>query len=170
LSAAYSKYTEFLETRAGSKLGAAVGQRLGLAESARKAGVQHLRQAAEIHTALAGINIALLRREHTTWTEERQSDNANEAVLDSKLSAHAQQIERYRQLATKRDELVARSNELEAAITSAYMSDAGRAVLSLDKSINNPATRLSSVVAAAEAAETSMKEFLQSVQEETSNV
>lgn len=170
LSDAYSKYTEFLETRAGSKLGAAVGQRLGLAESARKAGVQHLRQGAEIHTALAGINIDLLRREYAAWTEERNRDGANEAVLESKLSAHRQQIDRFDELAAKRDELVARSNELEAAITSAYMSDAGRSDLSLDKSINNPATRLSSVVAAAEAAETGMKEFLQSVHRETNNV
>lgn len=167
LSDAYSKYTEFLETRAGAKLGTAVGQRLGLAESARKAGVAHLRQAAEIHTALAGIGIDMLQKEHAEWTAEQASGAS--AVLEQKIRAHEQQINRYQQLAAKRDQLIAESNELEAALKTAYMSDAGRSDLSLDESNDNPATRLSHVVAAAEAAESDMREFLRSVRQETSN-
>ncbi|MFK5924098.1 MAG: hypothetical protein QM496_18120 [Verrucomicrobiota bacterium] len=170
LSDAYSQYTEFLETRAGAKLGNAVGQRLGLAESARKAGVEHLRQAAEIHSALTGINITMLRHELAGWTDERLKADTNHTVLDSKISAHTQQINRYEQLTAKRDELIARSNELEAALKSAYMSDAGRSDLALDESSDNLATRLSSVVAAAEAAETDMKEFLRNVRNETSTI
>jgi len=169
LSDAYSKYTEFLETKAGAKLGTAVGQRLGLAESARKAGVEHLRQAAEIHTALSGIDVEMLRREHAEWTDQRKQGSATPEVLDQKIRAHEQQINRYQQLAAKRDQLIAESNELEAALKTAYMSDAGRSDLSLDESNDNPATRLSHVVAAAEAAEADMKEFLRSVRQETSN-
>lgn len=167
LSEAYASYTEFLETRAGSKLGAAVGQRMGLAESARKAGAGHLRQAAEIHVALSGIDISMLRREVAWWERQRKEKDANQPVLESKIAAHTQQINRYDQLVAKREELIARSNGLEAALKSAYMADAGRTDLSLDAGTDNPATRLSRVVAAAEAAESDMREFLLDVREGT---
>ena len=170
LSEAYSQYTEFLETRAGAKLGAAVGQRMGLAEAARKSGVEHLRQAAQIHTALTGIRIDMLRQELAQWTAERSQPEANVAVLDTKIAAHTQQINRYDQLVLKRDQLIASSNELEAALKSAYMSDAGRTDLSLDESTDNPATRLSNVVAAAEAAESDMRDFLHNIRQETNTI
>lgn len=160
LADAFSQYTEFLETRAGSTLGAAVGQRLELAESARAAGVTHLRRAAEIHIALSGIDISRLREESAHWHREKDAASANHTVLDSMIAAHAQQIGRYEQLAAMRDELIARSNELEAALKSAHLSDAGRSDLSTDPHIDNPAARLSSVIAAAEAAEAGMREFL----------
>ncbi|BCX48424.1 hypothetical protein HAHE_23320 [Haloferula helveola] len=158
LSEAYSQYTEFLETRAEAKLGTGVGNRLGLAESARSAGVAHLRRAAEIHTALSGIDIVQLRQESEMWIAQKELPDANHSVLDSKLAAHSQQIGRYDQLAARRDELIARSNELEAALKSAYLSDAGRS--EFDQSINNPAKRLSDIVEAAEAAEAEIRDFL----------
>lgn len=168
LSTAYSQYTSFLETRAGAKLGSAVSHRLSLAESAREAGVTHLRQAAEIHNALAAVDIAKLRREHAEWAAKLANPMVKQGVLETQIAAHSQQIERYDQLALRRDQHLASSNELEAALMNAFMSEAGRSDLSLDKSSDNPATRLFNVVAAAEAAELEMKEFLKDIQEETS--
>ncbi|MGD7653286.1 MAG: hypothetical protein ACQCXQ_08740 [Verrucomicrobiales bacterium] len=167
LSEAYSQYTGFLESRAEAKLGAAVGQRLGLAEAARTAGIEHLRQAAEIHTALTAIDIAMLRRELAQWHEQKSHARANHTVLDSKIDAHSRQILRYGQLVSKRDELIARSNELEAALKNAYMSDAGRSDLSLVHGANDPAARLSNAIAAAEAAEADMTDFLRNVEQQT---
>jgi len=168
LSAAYSQYTTFLETRAGAKLGSAVSQRLALAESAREAGIGHLRHAAEIHTTLAAVDIGKLRREHAEWAKKLGNPMIKQGVLEIQISAHARQIERHDQLALKRDQLLASTNELEAALMNAFMSEAGRAELSLDKNSDNPATRLFNVVAAAEAAETDLKEFLGDIQRETS--
>jgi len=168
LSEAYSQYTAFLETRAGAKLGAAVGERMGLAESARKAGIGHLRQAAEIHIALGGVDIDTLRIEHAAWSEEYKKPDATHSILESKLGAHSQQIGRYEQLVLKRDEFIARSNELEAALKSAYMSEAGRSDLNIDKSTDNPAVRLSNVINAAEAAETDIRDFLNDIAKEES--
>lgn len=167
LSAAYSQYTSFLETRAGAKLGSALSQRLALAESAREAGIGHLRQAAEIHMALAAVDIEKLRREHAEWTENLGDPMANKAVLESQIAAHARQIERYNEMAHRRDHLVASSNELEAALMNAFMSEAGRTELSIDKNSDNPATRLFNVVAAAEVAESDLKQFLGDIQRET---
>ncbi len=164
LSEAYSQYTTFLESKAGTKLGAAVGERLSLAESARRAGVGHLRQAAEIHIALAGIDFEKLRSEHAAWTLEKQQPTANLPILTSKLAAHSRQIERYQQLVFKRDEFIALVNELEAALKTAYMAEAGRSDLSLDNNSDNPAKRLSNVVDAAEAAEKEMVNFLDDIQ------
>lgn len=168
LSDAYSQYTTFLETRAGAKLGSAVSQRLALAESARKTGIEHLRQAAEIHMALKGIDIGKLRREHSEWREKLTNPMAKRGVLESKINAHSQQIKRYDQLALKREQLIASSNELESALINAFLSEAGRSDLGIDKNSDNPATRLFNVVAAAEAAETDLTEFLGNIQRETS--
>ncbi len=168
LSEAYTHYTRFLESSASSKLGNMVGQRLSLAESARQAGAAHLSQAAEMHTALAAINITLLQHEHSAWSHEKEHGNASiSAALESKLASHSLQIERYQQLATERDRHIARSNELEAAIKNAHMADAGRSDLTLQQGSDDPAARLSHVVAAAAAAETDMKEFLQNIHQET---
>lgn len=161
LSGAYQQYTGFLETRAGAKLGSAVGERMALAESARQAGVAHLRQAAEIHIALGGVNIAALRAEHARWGEEFAGKGKSDPVLGSKIRAHDQQISRYDQLALQRDELIARSNELEAAIKNAYMSEAGKSSFDIEKNSDNPATRLFNAVNAAEAAELNMRTFLE---------
>jgi len=161
LSEAYQQYTGFLETRAGSKLGSAVGERMALAESARQAGVGHLRQAAEIHIALGGVAITALRAEHTRWSEEASEKRGQDPILESKISAHDQQISRYGQLVLKRDELIARSNELEAAIKNAYMSEAGKSGFDIEKNSDNPATRLLNAVSAAEAAELNMRTFLE---------
>jgi hypothetical protein len=166
LSEAYSQYAGYLETKAGAKLGSAIGQRLELAESARASGVVHLRRAAEIHIALSGIGITGLRQEVETWQHEKKS-STNPAVLDSKIAAHMRQIERYEQLAAMRDELIARSNELEAALKSAYLSDAGRPDLTETIHGNNPAARLSAVIAAAESAEAEMSGFLHEVTQNT---
>ncbi|MBB5353210.1 hypothetical protein HNR46_003465 [Haloferula luteola] len=160
LGEAIALYTGFLETRAGATLGDAVGQRLELVESARAAGVAHLRRAAEIHMALRGIDMAQLRAEVTEWEAALHSPSAHRSVLESKLFAHAQQIERYGKLSGVRDELIARSNELEAAIKNAYLSDAGRSDLTRDGEIDNPAHRLSRVISAAEVAEAELREFL----------
>ena len=163
LSEAYSKYTAFLETKAGAKLGTAVGERLGLAESARSAGVGHLRQAAEIHVALGGVDIGKLRIEHERWLGEKGKPDANHGVLETKLRAHSRQIDRYEQLVAKRDEFIALSNELEAALSSAYLSEAGRSSFSMDKNSDNPAVRLSNVVDAAEAAEMEIIDLLNDI-------
>lgn len=163
LSEAYSKYTAFLETKAGAKLGSAVGERLGLAESARSAGVGHLRQAAEIHVALGGVNVKKLRAERSKWLRESEDPLANHSVLETKLRAHSRQIERYEQLVTKRDEFIALSNELEAALNSAYLSEAGRSSFNMDNNSDNPAVRLSNVVDAAEAAELEIVDFLNDI-------
>jgi hypothetical protein len=160
LSAAYSQYTSFLETRAGAKLGSAVSQRLALAESARETGIAHLRQAAEIHMALSAVDIAKLRRERAEWTDKFGDPKANRGVLEKQIAAHDRQIGRFDEMAHRRDQLVASSNEIEAALMNALMSEAGRTELSLDKNSDNPATRLFNVVAAAEAAESDMKQFL----------
>lgn len=165
LSEAYSQYTTFLETKAGSKLGATVGERLSLAESARKSGVGHLRQAAEIHIALSSVDIQKLRMEYDAWTKAKAQADANHTVLDTKLRAHSQQIERYEQLHLKRDELIALANELEAALKSAYLSDAGRSTLEIAHHHDNPATRLSNVVNAAEIAELEIVNFLNDIQQ-----
>jgi hypothetical protein len=167
LSTAYSQYTSFLETRAGAKLGSAVSQRLALAESAREAGIAHLRQAAEIQMALAAVDIGKLRREHGEWTDKLSDSKANKSVLETHIAAHARQIERFDEMALRRDQLLASSNELEAALMNAFMSEAGRTELSLDKSSDNPATRLFNVVAAAEAAESDLKQYLGEIQRET---
>lgn len=167
LSAAYSQYTSFLETRAGAKLGSAVSQRLALAESAREAGIAHLRQAAEIHMALAAVDIGKLRREHLEWTEKLIESAMSKGVVETQIAAHTRQIERFEEMAHRRDQLVASSNELEAALMNAFMSEAGRTELSLDKSTDNPATRLFNVVAAAEAAESDLKQFLGDIHRET---
>lgn len=168
LSEAYSRYTEFLETRAGAILGPEVGQRLQLAEAARAAGLAHLRRAAEIHIALEGIDITKLRAEVADWEREKQSPDAHHAVLDRKLAAHASQIDRYEQLLARREELIARSNELESALKSAHLADAGRADLSSDLRTDDPAARLSGVIDAAERAEAEMRDFLHQVGTETS--
>jgi hypothetical protein len=168
LSEAYSKYTTFLESRAGSKLGTAVGERLSLAENARKAGVEHLRQAAEIHVTLSSIHIESLRAELKNWSGQHANPGSRNEILENKIRAHSQQIERYDQLSLRRDHLVARSNELEAALMTAFMSEVGKSDLSLDKSSDNPAKRLSNAVAAAEAAEQDLKGFLDDIQRETS--
>ena len=166
LSAAYSEYTGFLETKAGAKLGSAIGQRLELAESARSSGVAHLRRAAEIHIALSGIDIVTLRKEIQSW-ETKKSSSANPAVLENKIAAHTRQLERYEQLAAKRDELIARSNELEAALKSAYLADAGRPDLSETLLGDNPAARLSALISAAESAEAEMSGFLHEMTQTT---
>ncbi len=168
LSAAYSQYTGFLETKAGAKLGSAIGQRLELAESARSSGVVHLRRAAEIHIALSGIGITSLREEIKTWEEEKKS-SARSSVLDSKIAAHQRQIERYEQLAAMREELIARSNELEAALKSAYLADAGRPDLSDIIQSDDPAARLSAVISAAESAEAEMSGILREMTQTTEN-
>ena len=165
LSEAYSRYTEFLETRAGAILGTAVGQRLELAESARSAGLAHLKRAAEIHIALEGIDITKLQAETAAWERELSQPGASESVLRSKLGAHAGQIARYAELSTRRDQLIARSNELEAALRSAHLADAGRADLSAELQLDDPAARLSGVIEAAEAAEAEMRDFLRQTTE-----
>jgi hypothetical protein len=166
LSDAYSRYTGFLETRAGAKLGTAIGQRLELAEAARASGVAHLRRAAEIHVALSGISITALREEVETWRQEKKS-SAMPAVLESKIAAHMRQIERYEQLAVMRGDLIARANELESALKSAHLSDAGRQDLADAVHGDNPAARLSAVIAAAESAEAEMSGFLHEVTQTT---
>lgn len=169
LSAAYSRYTSFLETRAGARLGPALSQRLALAESAREAGITHLRQAAEIHNALAAVDIGKLRREHSEWEKKLANPMMKHGALETQVTSHAQQISRYDQLCLRRDKHIASSNELEAALMNAFMSEAGRSDLTFDNSSDNPASRLFNVVASAEAAEAEMKEFLNNIQKETSH-
>lgn len=159
LSAAYHQYVGFLEAHAQAKLGTAIGQRLELAEAARSAGANHLQRAAEIHLALSAIPISTLRQELTTWEKERTT-TTQPAILESKISAHSRQIHRYDQLVLTRDELVARSNELEAAIREAYLADAARPSLIEQIQNDNPAQRLTAVIAAAESAEAMMSDFL----------
>ena len=112
LSEAYTLYAEFLESKAEARLGAAVGQRLEIAESARKTGLEHLRQAAEIHVALSGVNTDTLRKELAQWTEEGEAAAEVSPILTSKIEAHTQQLERYEKMVSKRDELIAHSLSL----------------------------------------------------------
>lgn len=117
--------------------------------------------------ALNAVDIDQLRNEHAEWTEKLADPTVHKTVLETQIAAHARQIERYDQIAHRRDQLVASSNELEAAIMNAFMSEAGRTEHSLDKSSDNPATRLFNVVAAAEAAESDLKRFLGDIHRET---
>ena len=170
LSEAYVLYAEFLESKAEAKLGPAVGQRLDVAESARKTGLEHLRQASEIHVALSGVNADALRQELTEWTQELETRKDSSPILTTKITAHKQQLERYEEMVAKRDELVANSNALEAALKNAYLSDAGRSVLSADLDAEGPAARLSRLITATEEAEKEMGEFLRSIHQETTSI
>ncbi len=168
LSDAYLKYTNFLEKRISQNSGEHTNQRLTLAESARTAGIEHLRRAADIHTALSHIEISKLRAEKQDWLAELEAINPENSALTSKIEAHTIQIQRYQDLCHQRDTCIARSNELEAALMNALMSEAGRDNLSLDKNSDNAAARLFNAVANAESAEENLQNFLRDVDNETS--
>ena len=163
LSDAYHHYIEFLESQAQAKLGSAIGQRLQLAESARAAGAKHLQRAVEIHLALSAIPIDTLREELETWQKEHSESSTT--ILETKITAHSRQIQRYDKLTDTRDELVARSNELEAAIREAHLADAARPSLTDQIQLDDPAKRLTSVIEAAESAEATMSDFLRDTSE-----
>lgn len=169
LSEAYLKYSKFLEQKSHQQQHSAhLNQRLTLAESARAAGIEHLRRAADIHTALAHIDISKLRSEKSNWLAELENSPTKNPALTSKIEAHSIQIQRYQDLCHQRDNSIARANELEAALNNALMAEAGRSKPDLHNISDNPATRLFNAVANAENAEADLQNFLRNTTKETS--
>lgn len=125
LTAAYLKLRGYLDGQMQSRQSLSAQRFRVLAEDTYQEGVRTLRKALHIFQALADIDARTLEREREAWERElgrlAESQQAERRALTAKIESHKQRLALYRQRQNMLTQMVADSNEIEAALEKAYL-------------------------------------------------
>jgi hypothetical protein len=120
LTVAYHKLQQFLRQQPAGQAHASSERFRVLAEETYRHGVALLQRALNLFQALQSIDVHTLEQERQAWISQQQQAGQSESLARN-IESHTKRLDQYQRREEELWTLIAQLNELETALTTAYL-------------------------------------------------